>query len=225
MPENRMADEQRDFDQKWNQTIICCREGDRAHPFSVSNTKYGDDKQLRVLGQLWKYGMWSPQIFKTTNLKLDYKFPKLGYINLGEISIYLYRVPDRQYSAGMNARVVKRFTPVYEEATFMEHLEGTQKDVRKYTTMNIHNGEMLDAIYNRIYIRPLRAVNDVFNAVRLAAAFSKNFCIAQKAYITMPVLYYKTKVVGNFPLRQGTVHLSQHHLKEQLEKHFEVKLV
>jgi len=211
-----MVDQVRFLNQRFKDVIIAIkRKSNIGKVIPIRVHKFlNDDEDGTIIIRYNNIG--SDNIVETTFYEDDYILdcPKVGMVGIGKKTMYLRRIPERQWKRGYNSSIIRGETLCNKENIEM----GLNR-------VNIMNNSIVDAIYNPDYPNFNEALNDMIKGKLLSFPISRKFAVGLNYDAAFPVIYYKEWVVGW--VDEGTIMLPEktHHLYEELSQYTECRRV
>lgn len=118
--------------------------------------------------------------------KICMNFPELGNINHRESSWHVRRAASQQWKKGLRPHLLDTFLHGQEVIDILQ-------PYRAHFSV-----DAINALYEPKYTDYLQALEEVESGDKVSRAVSKHFAIANHRSIDVPVLVYKTNVVGYY---------------------------
>lgn len=121
---------------------------------------------------------------------IDISCPPMGAISINGIPLYLSRRTQRQWRRGWR----------HQQSNFTDPTEGFRLYIagdrnRKYLK-DTNRTELVDAIYNPVYVTMAKAVEDIYSGENFGAAISQDYYVYCDSECKLPVIGYKSQAVG-----------------------------
>ena len=121
---------------------------------------------------------------------IDISCPSMGAVSINGIPLYISRRTQRQWRRGWRSGQ-SNFTDPSE--TFRHYTAGDSS--RKYRK-DARRPELVDAIYNPVYVTMAKAVEDIYSGENFGAAINQDYYVYCDQECKHPVIGYKSQAVG-----------------------------
>lgn len=141
----------------------------------------------------------------------DWGFPALGNINENTCAVHLSRVPLRQFKRTIAASNIRR--DVIGSSTF-------EAIGKRAPVTRLNNAEIATSIitaFEPTFFPFKEAIELVTKGQRISAAFSRTLSVGVDPHVDIPVVYYRTILIGTTDGDVINLARPAAHLKEQIQ--------
>lgn len=158
-------------------------------PFYIRNVGYNTPEENVVSGH-WLDDIDSTVNSTTKELQLCAGKPDPGYFNTNTSCYFLQYSATRQYSLGLNSKIAS-YLNIYGKIISPRIDKSSARELMTY------------CFYPHAFISFNDAVKQVSSLQKTAVAIDRQFAVAGVNYMSLPVLFYKTKPIGH--IEENTV--------------------
>jgi len=204
--------EAEEYDKNYRETYLCLDNNNNKTPFYVTKIYYSENI-IFSSGFKAEKNVWVPDIVAFDKLKVI--IPDAGLVNHDDIVLHLIRTPYRQWKKGFELKTTHELRNLFIEELGFFNLPIPDSG----------SPALLDNIFNRKFVSPLVALNDVKEGKALGRAVNSRLFVAVRLQYNKIILYYKNNPVGYFNDNDEVVlYSSLAHLSEEILQYFSVKL-
>lgn len=210
-----MVDEVRFLNQRFGNVIIAKigKEGEDNIPIKVDQFYGGGSKGSIIL----RYGNVNGEEREDTPFKPDdyiLDCPRVGMVFAEKRTVYLTRIPDRQWKRGYNGNIIR-----------LEYLCSSEVREMGYRLLNRMETKIVKFVYNPEYIDFNVGMDKLLNNKLFNFPISMKYAVGITSKYKYPIVFYKSWQVGW--VDGGVVFLPKetHHLFEELSQYAECRRV
>lgn len=202
-----------DYNKQYQKTHIGYKAKDSIIPFSVDNVDYSNAYgKFFATGYMYIGKTYIPDRQELSELLFKMDMPDCGTVDINDITVYISRVPVRQWALGASPSVMNVRSAFYAEQQFfgIETVKGS--------------GDLYYRWFNQKYVPVKEAIRMVTNGEVISKAISNKFYIGNKLFGKQPFLFYKDFTVGKIIDNAVELPYDVNHLADEIAQYLEVKV-
>lgn len=166
----------------------------------VENAVYKQE-EIWIKGHIIMESMWHP-VFVPAHTVV-YPVPEMGYVNIEDTSVFVTRIPRRQWKKGYTRNTIDLcFVP-------SPAVNSLRFSLPVYQETNAGNISLLYNLYNRTFPSAEEAIRLLLEGEAIARALSPQIALCVAGYSEKLALYYSTDLVGVYDTSSSVIRIDR----------------